>query len=57
MGLFDSLKDLAEDIFDIATAPIKVAVDTTRVVTKPIADAANEITDEVKDALDDITES
>ena len=57
MGLFD-------DIFDIATAPIKVAVevtkvglDVTSVVTKPVADIANEVVDTAQEISQDIRNS
>lgn len=52
MGLFDSIKKLTEDTVDIVTAPVRVAVDTARIVTKPIADVAREAADEVEDAAD-----
>lgn len=29
MGIFDSLKDLTEDVVDIVKAPVEIAVDTT----------------------------
>ena len=56
MGLFDSLKKLTEDVVDIAVTPVKIAVDTTRVVTKPVADIAKDIAKEVEETVDEITE-
>ena len=44
------------DIVTIATAPIRVVHDTTRVVTKPLADAVEAIADEVEEITKDITD-
>ncbi len=49
MGLFDSLKELASDVLDIAVAPVEVAVDITKAVVKPVAEGARAVVDEVKD--------
>ncbi len=51
MGFFD----LIEDVADIVTAPVKIAVDVTRVVTKPVADVANVVVEEVKEMTEEIT--
>lgn len=47
---------LFEDIVTIVKAPINIAADITRVVTKPVADVAQAAEEEVKEAVDDITE-
>lgn len=54
--MFKSLFDLGKDIVDIATAPVEIAADITRAVTKPIADAAKEAVETVKDEVDDLTD-
>lgn len=46
--MFGSLFGLVEDTVKIATAPIEIAVEVTRVVTKPLADVAEEIVEGVK---------
>lgn len=51
--MFGSLLNLGSDLVDIATAPVKIAVNVTRVVTKPVADFANEVVEEVSDFVDD----
>lgn len=53
MGLFDSIVKLTKDITDIALAPVEIAVDITRVVTKPIADEVKEVVKDIKDEADD----
>lgn len=53
--MFKSLVGLVTDVAKITVAPIEVAVDLTRVVTKPLADAAEEIASEVKETTQDIT--
>ena len=40
--MFGSLLKLADDVLTIATTPVKIAVDVTRAVTKPLADAAKD---------------
>jgi len=47
---------LFNDIVEIAKAPVSIASDTIRVVTKPVADVAKEVSKEVKDAVKDITD-
>jgi hypothetical protein len=44
------------DIATIVTAPIKIAHDTTRIVTKPLADAVEAVVDEVEEISKDITD-
>lgn len=51
-GLFGSLVDLASDVVDIATAPVRIAVDVTRMGVKPIANAANEVVEEIREDVD-----
>ena len=53
MGLFDSLSELGKDLTDIVTSPIEVAVDTVKTITKPLADATNEIKDNIKETLEE----
>ena len=50
--MFKSLFSLAEDIVDIAVAPVEIAVDLTRAVTKPVAEAAQEAVDAVKEEVE-----
>ena len=49
--MLGSLTGLITDVAKIAVAPIEIAIDTTRAVTKPIADAAQEASKEVKKSL------
>jgi hypothetical protein len=56
MGIFSFIKSvagLAEDVIDIAIAPVEIATDITRLATKPIAETAQEVADEIKDEVDD----
>ena len=48
--MFKSLLNLTGDLVKIATAPVEVAADLARVVTKPVADVAEDVVDEVKAA-------
>lgn len=54
--MFKSIFDLAGDVAKIVVAPVEIAVDLTRVVTKPLADIAEGATEEVKAAVKDLTE-
>tara|TARA_Y100000815_G_scaffold269422_1_gene292134 strand:- start:72 stop:269 length:198 start_codon:yes stop_codon:yes gene_type:complete len=56
MDIFKSLAGVADDVLKTALAPVEVAADMTRIVTKPIADAAEQITEDVKEASKDITD-
>jgi hypothetical protein len=47
--MFKSLLNLTVDVVKISTAPIEVAVDLTREVTKPMADTADDIVKSFKD--------
>ena len=51
MSLFKSLGDLVGDVVTVATAPVKIAVDVTSAIVKPVADAAKYVTDEVSNVL------
>ncbi len=51
--MLGSLFGLGKDLVSIATAPVEVAVDLVRVVTKPVADVAKDITAGVKDLTKD----
>ena len=51
--MFRSLAGLVGDVVKIAAAPIEITADLTRVVTKPVADAAEEVRDAVKGATAD----
>ncbi|WP_339733167.1 hypothetical protein [uncultured Pseudomonas sp.] len=51
--MFGSLAGLVGDVLKVAVAPVSVAVDVTRAVTKPLADAATEVAKEVKEQLTD----
>lgn len=52
MGIFDSILGITKDVVDVVKAPVEIAIDVTREVTKPVADAAKEIVEEVKDLTD-----
>lgn len=54
--MFKSLIDLGTDVVKTIAAPIEVAADLTRVVTKPAADVAESIRNEVKETTKGITE-
>ncbi len=56
MSLFKSLGKLVGDVADIALAPVEIAVDMTRVVTKPVADMAKEMTEEIKKDVEELNE-
>ena len=54
--MFKSLFGLVEDTVKIVAAPVEVAVDLTRIVTKPVADLSQEVVDVVKEGVKDATE-
>jgi len=54
--MFNSLIGLVTDVAKVAVAPVEIAIDVTRCVTKPLADLAGEISEEVKEATMDVTE-
>jgi hypothetical protein len=37
-------------------APVEIALDVTRAVTKPVADMATDLTKEIKNGLKDLTD-
>lgn len=49
--MFGALAGLVGDVAKVAAAPVSVAVDLTRAVTKPAADAAEQVAREVKQAV------
>lgn len=51
--MFGSLVGLVGDALKIAAAPVEIAVDVTRAVTKPVADAAQQVAKDVKEELQD----
>ena len=51
--MFKSLLGVVENVARVVTAPIEIAANTVSVVTKPVADAAQECVDEVKDIMKD----
>ena len=51
--MFGSLLKLAEDIVKTVSAPVEITADLTRLISKPIANAAEAIKDEVKDVIED----
>ena len=46
--MFKSLFELTKDVVDIAIAPVEIAVDVAREVTKPVAELAKDIVEEFK---------
>lgn len=50
-NMLGSLVGVASDVVKIATAPVEIALDVTRAVTKPIADVAQEAVKEIKKDL------
>ena len=51
--MFKSFLCLVDDVAKVAKAPVEIAVDLTRVVTKPAADLAEEAVKEVKEMTED----
>lgn len=51
--LFKSVFGLASDAVKIVLAPVQVAVDLTRAVTKPVADLAQDTAKELGKTLSD----
>lgn len=54
--MFKSLFKLAGDVVSIAAAPVEVAADITRTVTKPLADVSKQVVEGVKELTQDETE-
>lgn len=53
--MFNSLFNLAKDVCVVAAAPVEVVADLARVVTKPAADAAQEVATAVKEVTQDLS--
>ena len=47
--MFKSLLNITTDVVKIASAPVEIALDTTRAVTKPVADLCEETVKEIKE--------
>jgi methionine synthase II (cobalamin-independent) len=54
--MFDSLFGIVSDVAKTVSAPVKIAADLTRAVTKPIADAAEDCAKAVEDEIRDLTD-
>lgn len=52
--MFKSLLGIVEDVAKIAIAPVKIAADLTRTVTKPVADAAEAVAKEVEEVTKEV---
>ena len=52
--MFGSLLGIATDLVKVAVAPVEIAADVARVITKPVADIAEEVTKEVNEATRDV---
>lgn len=51
--MFGSIGGIIGDVLKVAAAPVQVAADLTRAVTKPLADAAQQVAKDVKNELQD----
>lgn len=49
--MLSSLLGIVTDVAKVAIAPVEIAVELTRAVTKPVADAATELVKDVKDEV------
>ncbi len=47
--MFKSLLGVVTDVAKVAAAPVEIAADVTRAITKPVADLAEEAVKEVKE--------
>lgn len=54
--MFKSLFGIVGDVAKIVVAPVEIALDVTRVVTKPVGDLAQEATKEIKQTVKDLTD-
>lgn len=54
--MFKSLFGVVGDVAKVAIAPVEIALDVTRVVTKSVADMATGLTKEIKEGLRDLTD-
>jgi hypothetical protein len=50
-SMLNSLVGVASDVVKVVAAPVEIALDVTRAVTKPIADVAQEAVKEIKKDL------
>lgn len=51
--MFDSIFGVVKDVATVALAPVEIAADLARAVTKPIAEGTREVTKEVKELVSD----
>ena len=51
--LIGGLVGLATDVAKVAVAPVEIAVEVARAVTKPVADFSGDVVDAVRESLDD----
>ena len=49
--MFGSLLGIVGDVAKIALAPVAIASDVARVITKPVADLTQEVSVEVRDCV------
>ncbi len=54
--MFKSLFGIVEDVAKIVTTPVEIAIDATRIVTKPLGNVAQEAAKEIKTVVKDLTE-
>jgi hypothetical protein len=54
MKLFSSIIKLTGDIFEVVEAPIRMTLDTTRVVIAPIKTMVNVVADETEKMADEL---
>ena len=54
--MFGSIFGVVGDVAKVIAAPVKIAADLTRAVTKPIADAAEDCAKAVEDEIRDLTD-
>lgn len=50
--MFKSWMNLATDVVKIAAAPVEIAADAARIITKPVADVAKDVVKEIKKTAD-----
>lgn len=49
--IFQSLFDLGKNVADVVLAPVEIVVDVAEAITKPVAEAAQEVVQDVKEEL------
>jgi len=52
--MFGSLLKLTKDVAEIVTAPVEIAIDAARVVTKPTADMVQDAVKDLKEATEEL---